>query len=190
MQLACALLMLLRRFKRRDSKPRPEIKKGYNYLIEEHKPDLSYKIFREFVESGMKGMCISHTFPKKLTDTYGIKGVDMYWLSDWYGASHEFLGIGSDEKTLRPTRLDFEITKEVSNFIKMHGENSIIILEGVETLSLVNAFNKVVSFLITVTDMASANRATFILTMNPEVYDRKERYTLHKIFDHVIPLSE
>jgi hypothetical protein len=163
------------------------IRQGYNYLFEEFRPNNAYRAFFELIGDQPTGLCITSTYPQKIRDMYevALEAVPIFWLSDWYGASQEFLNIGSEERTLRPTRLDFEIMKEISNFIKRGRGKGVLILDGIETLVLANTFEKVIAFLTNVNNMASANRCTIIAPINPGVFKKRDRFILEKIFDDV-----
>lgn len=164
-----------------------DIKQGYNYLFEEYRPINAYKRFFSMLEQEKKGLCITHTYPQKIRDMHkaGFEDIPIFWLSDWYGASQEFLNIGTEESTMRPTRLDFEIMKEISNFIKKNRGRGVMLLDGVEALVLANNFEKVISFLTNVNNMASANQCTVLAPINPHVFRRRDRFILQKIFDEV-----
>ena len=167
-----------------------EAKQGYNYLYEEIRPRNTFVCFFDMLKRGDQGLCITSTYPKKIRDMYSkdfpaLEELPIFWLSDWYGASQEFLNIGQEEKTLRPARIDFEIMKEVSNFIKKNSGKGVLLLDGIETLILANGFEKVISFLTTINNMASANMCSIIAPINPGVFKRRDRFILQKIFDDV-----
>jgi len=167
-----------------------EAKQGYNYLFEEIRPRNTYICFFDMLKRGDQGFCITSTYPKKVRDMYSkdypaLEELPIYWLSDWYGASQEFLNIGQEEKTLRPARMEFEIMKEVSNFIKKNRGKGVLLLDGIETLVMDNSFEKVISFLTTINNMASANMCSILAPINPGVFKRRDRFILQKIFDEV-----
>lgn len=167
-----------------------DAKQGYNYLFEEIRPKNAYICFFRMLAGGDQGLCITSTYPKKIRDLYSkdypaLKELPIFWLSDWYGASQEFLNIGQEERTLRPARLDFEIMKEISNFIKKNRGKGVLIIDGIEALILANSFEKVISFLTTLNNMASANMCSIIAPINPGVFKRRDRFILQKIFDDV-----
>jgi len=164
-----------------------KIKQGYNYLYKEARPTKAYKTFLKNVKKDTHGLVITSTYPQKIRDTYDVDTdlISIFWLSDWYGASQEFLNIGEEEKTLRPSRLDFEIMKEISNFIKKNRGKGILLLDGIEALVLANSFEKVIAFLTNVNNMASANQCTIIAPINPGVFRKRDRFILEKIFDDV-----
>jgi len=167
-----------------------DAKQGYNYLFEELRPLNSYMCFFKMMEKGMQGFCITSTYPRKIRDHHksdfaDLETLPIYWLSDWYGASQEFLNIGQEERTLRPTRLDFEIMKEISNFIKKNRGKGVLLLDGIETLVMANSFEKVIAFITNINNMASANQCTVLAPINPGVFKRRDRFILQKIFDEV-----
>ena len=59
-------------------------------------------------DPGEAAMCISKTFPKKLSTTYDLENVRMYWLSN----------TEADVNTIRPSRMDFEMMKSIVDFFK------------------------------------------------------------------------
>ena len=56
-----------------------------NYLIYEDKSDITFKMFKELVDSGSPGLCITTVYPQKLKKMYGMGEADVFWLSDSTG---------------------------------------------------------------------------------------------------------
>lgn len=165
----------------------PPVEKGYNHLLLEHKPAITYQVFAALLQHGAAGLCITHMYPKKVRAMYGIAKGTILWLSDWYGASAELLHIGPEERTLRPSRLEFEVMKEIASFVK-RPPPTLFVLDGVEALVLANGFEKVMTFLVNLTHMASANQATVVVTADPGVFDDRQQQALQRIFEKVIDL--
>jgi len=109
-----------------------EFQPGRNYLVYEEKPDKTYILFSELVKKGLPGLCITSTFPSKIRETYNIETAQLYWLTD----------SSSEPGTLKPKRLDFEITKIIVEFMKS-ALNGIVLLDGFEYLVMENNFEAV-----------------------------------------------
>ncbi len=150
------------------------IDKGFNYLIYEEKSDQIFKIFNELITSGSPGLCITTMYPQKLKKMYNMGGVEVRWLSDSTG----------DKDTLSPTRLDFEITRIISKFIK-ESEEPVFLLDGIAYLTLENEYEKVRKFIKRINDMASMNDATILIVVNPNAFNKETINMLARDFDKV-----
>lgn len=150
------------------------IDKGFNYLIYEEKSDVAFKMFNELVTAGSPGLCITTIFPQKLKKMYNMENAQVHWLSDSAG----------DKDTLSPTRLDFEITRVITKFIKGGGE-PVFLLDGMAYLSLENDYDKVRKFVKRINDMASMNSATIMVVINPSSFNQETRAMLEKDFDKI-----
>jgi tetratricopeptide (TPR) repeat protein len=155
------------------------IEKGFNYLIYEEKTDITFKLFAELVAGGSPGLCITTLYPAKLKKMYKMgEGTKILWLSD-----------SKDEPgALSPTRLDFEITRELTRFIKDQ-KDAVILLDGFGYLTLENEFDKVRKFIKRTNDLSSMNSATFIVVVNPNAFSKETVTTLSRDFDKVEEVS-
>jgi len=155
--------------------------KGFNYLVYEDKADLVFKLFKEALsEEYMEGFCLTTVFPKKLKKLYGLEKTSLMWLSDSKG----------EERAVSPSRLDFEIAREMKKFIKEKGDKGVVLLEGLEYLLLANDFDKVRKFVKSVCDLCSTTETTFIVTINPESFNKETTTILSRDFDKVESASE
>lgn len=148
--------------------------KGFNYLIYEEKTDVAFKMFNELVNAGSPGLCITTIFPQKLKKMYGMDKAQVHWLSDSTG----------DKDTLSPTRLDFEITRVITKFIKA-GNEPVFLLDGMAYLSLENDYDKVRKFVKRINDMASMNSSTIMIVINPDSFSKETVAMLEKDFDKI-----
>ncbi|KYK30831.1 MAG: hypothetical protein AYK23_04340 [Candidatus Proteinoplasmatales archaeon SG8-5] len=148
------------------------IDKGFNYLIYEDKSDVTFKIFENLLSSGSPGLCITTMYPQKLKKMYDFGEANVYWLSDSTG----------DKDTLSPTRLDFEITRVISKFIKEQ-DSPVFLLDGIAYLTLENEYEKVRKFIKRINDMASMNDATIIIVVNPASFSKETITMLARDFD-------
>ena len=151
-----------------------QLESGFNYLIEEPQPKRSFEFFKAKVGKGAKGLCISTSYPKKIIEEYGLQGTTVYWLSEL-----EF-----DNQSLHPRRLDFEVTRAIQNFVKSN-PSSVLIIDGVEFLILINGFERVMTFIKKMNDIMSATASTLITSINPSAFSEEKLSIIEREFDRV-----
>ena len=118
---------------------------------------------------------MSTTFPEKLKREYDLpEAAELYWLSD----------TNPGPRTLDPKRLDFEIMRALSNFVKNH-KGGVLVLEGLEYLVVENSFDRVLKFIKKVNDLASVHDATMFVPVTPTGLGPEEMTLLRKEFDKV-----
>jgi len=141
---------------------------GGAYLIKEKKTEISMRILIRLLKMGMKGLIISGTIPKKLRSRYGLgEGeAEIIWLST----------AGGRDEAYNPSRLEYEITDKISQFVK--GGGKVILLDGLEILEYANSFEKVVEFVKTLSDFAAVYNGIFLLPVNPDVFKKEKLTTL------------
>ncbi len=157
-----------------------EVAKGYNYLIVDEDPGVAFHGFKSILKKEIPGLCISTTFPEKLGRRYDVEGADLYWLTD--------TASDSAVKALDPKRLDFEMMRAISNFLRDHPEGTVMI-DGIENLIVENGFDSVFRFIKKVNDLASLGGATIFVPLSPSSLGRDELAVLQKEFDRVQILS-
>ena len=152
-----------------------EIPPRYNYLVITEEPVLAYDWFKAVVKAGTPGLVMSTTFPEKLKREYDLpEGVELYWLSD----------TSPGPRTLDPRRLDFEIMRALSNFVK-NNKGGALVLDGLEYLVVENSFDRVLKFIKKVNDLASVHDATMFVPITPTGLGPEEMTLLRKEFDKV-----
>lgn len=151
---------------------------GYNYLVVDNNPEAAYEQFKSVLKKGVTGLCISTTYPEKLRKEYALVDVAMYWLSD---TTSEFA-------TLDPRRLDFEIMRTISNFVRKE-KGSVVIIDGFEYLAVENGFENALKFIKKVNDLSSINDSTLFVPITPVGLGEDELSMLKKEFDRVQDLA-
>jgi len=151
-----------------------EVPRGYNYLLIADEPHTAYEWFNSVVRKDVPGLCMSTTFPEKLRREYGLPEVELYWVSD----------TNPGPRTLDPKRLDFEIMRALSNFVK-NNKGSALVLDGLEYLVVENSFDRVLKFIKKVNDLASVHDATMFVPVTPTGLGPEEMTLLRKEFDKV-----
>ena len=151
-----------------------DIPRAYNYLLIADEPHVAYEWFNSVVRKGISGLCMSTTFPEKVRREYGLPDVELYWMSD----------TNPGPRTLDPKRLDFEIMRALSNFVK-NNKGGAIVLDGLEYLIVENSFDRVLKFIKKVNDLASVHDVTMFVPVTPTGLGPEEATLLRKEFDKV-----
>lgn len=118
----------------------PKLEIGQSYLVEEGKPNLSFDLFFEEVESQAKGLIITHTYPDKMIDRFEgrrraiIKETEKVWLTYQIGANN-----------INPSDIGM-LVDLIVRFIE-ESEKSVVVLEGMEYLVLNNGFETILNFI-------------------------------------------
>ena len=157
-----------------------KVEEGYNYLVVDNTPRLAFQMFVSSMKQGAKGLSISTTFPDKLKKEHDMSQADVIWLTDTSV---------SDQKTLNPHRLEFEMMRMYSSFVK-NNPSSAVILDGFEYLVVENGFDKVFKFIKKVNDLSSVNNATLFVPIGTTSLESDQLGTLKKEFDKVIVLAD
>jgi len=155
-----------------------EIERGYNYLVLAPENDLALEWFHSIVKKDVPGLAMSTTFQEKLRKEFGFEGVDLYWLTD----------TDSGPKSIDPKRIDFEMMRALSNFIK-RTKGGAVLLDGLEFLVVENSFDRVLKFIKKVNDLASVHEVTLIIPVTAGSFGSDELTLLRKEFDRVIETS-
>jgi hypothetical protein len=153
-----------------------EVSQGYNYLIVDDDPSVAFQGFKSILKKKIPGLCISTTFPEKLSRRYDVEGATLYWLTD--------AAAQTSVHTLDPKRLEFEMMRAISNFLKESPEGAVMI-DGVENLIVENGFDDVFRFLKKINDLASVGGATIFVSLAPSSLGKDELALLQKEFDKV-----
>ncbi len=148
------------------------MKTGLNYLLYEERPDESFVLLEGLIKKDHPVLCITTIYPEKLRKLYDLEAAAIVWLTDSEG--------GDD--TVRPERLDFELSKGVMNFIT-DNPGCVVLIEGCEYLMLENDFKNVKKFFKRINDLASVNESTIMVSVSPAAFDRETVAAFSKDFD-------
>jgi archaellum biogenesis ATPase FlaH len=158
--------------------PKVEQKKrlesGFNYLIKEKGSHTSYEIFRGMVSS-VPGLCFTTFHPKKLRAEYVLEKTPIIWLTD----------TSTQEKNVKPDRLEFEILYNIESFIK-DNEKTVVLIDDLKYLTVVNGFDQTMDFIKAVNDISSMHNGTVVIPVNPMLFEEKEMLSMETIFDEMM----
>ncbi|MFW6305497.1 MAG: DUF7504 family protein [Candidatus Saliniplasma sp.] len=136
--------------------------------------DNAFSIYNDFIKDGLKGLIVTTNLPSKVEEKYGLIGQDIKWVSE---------SASEDYDVLDPKRMDFEITRTISNFAEKQ-DRGILLIESLEYLVVENDFEDVTKFIKKVTDITSMNAITLLVHVNPEAFTTNQITTLKKSFDN------
>lgn len=151
------------------------IESGQNYLVLGERPSDGFKAFSEAVKNtGSNGLCVTTTYPSKVRREYKTDGSKVVWISR-----------STEGDAVDPKRLDFEITREISGFLK-ENRGGVVLIDGAEYLAVENGFENVSKFLKKMNDLASVNGNSVVVTINPKTFNTDNLNLLKSQFDQVI----
>ena len=139
-----------------------KMERGSCYMIEEEKPDKSYKIFTQIASKGAVGLCITREFPDKIKKKYGITdNTDMLWLSN-----------SEAENAFKPVELG-KLLYKIEKFLEAHS-NSIILFSGLEYLITQNNYSSVLKLIQLLNEQIAMRNSLLIMPVSPSALDKKE----------------
>jgi hypothetical protein len=152
---------------------------GYNYLIISEKPDPVYDILGTFINRRVPALVLSSTPKEKLMKKHNLGVAEVYWITT----------MGSGEYVVDPKRVDFEIMRAISKFMR-DSAGGILVIDGIEYLIAENGFEAVSTFLKKVNDMASVNNVTVFVPVNPSGIEGEKLSAIRREFDKVEELTK
>jgi len=159
--------------------PLKALDRGFNYLILAATPEPAFRWFNGLLAQGVTGLILSTTFPEKLRKEYALPNAEIFWISDTTPAP----------KILDPRRLDFEIMRAFSNFVKAN-RGGAVMLHGAEYLVVENSFDKVFKFLKKVNDLCGPYEITLLVPLTPNSLEPEQMGILMKEFDRIEQLVD
>ena len=141
---------------------------GACYLIKEKKPDLSYRLFSMLTRDGTPGIVITRQYPERVRRERGVTDRRIVWLSHTPGEDyHNPTAIGS-------------LAKLISGFVEEGQGVAIVLLDGIEYLSINNGFLQTLMFVEHVNEFVMQRKAIVILPVSPDALEEKELALLER----------
>ena len=138
-----------------------ELDTATSYLVKEEAPDVSYKIFMDYVTHGHQGLCITRDFPAKVRKKFNMEKTPIIWLST-----------SDTENTVAPQNLS-ALFYQIENFLKQ-SENGIIMLSGMEYLISHNTYQSVLKFVQLLNEQIAIRDSILIVPLSPLTLDEKD----------------
>jgi hypothetical protein len=156
------------------SRELPELQRSSTYLVKEETPAMSYRLFIRTIAAGVKGFCITRTYPEKVRQQFGLPGVPILWLSN----------VGKED-TVRPKDLE-KLSLSLEQFISQ--EKGIVVIDGIEYLITNNNFITVLRLVQALRDQVAMHGAILLFSVNPSTLDEHQLHLLEREVDQVVDL--
>jgi len=141
---------------------------GACYLIKEKKPDLSYRLFAMLTRGGTPGLIITRQYPERVRRERDLQGGRIIWLSHTPGEDyHNPTAIGS-------------LAKLISGFVEENQGVAVVLLDGLEYLSINNGFLQTLMFVEHVNEFVMQRKAMVLLPVSPDALEEKELALLER----------
>ena len=140
------------------------------YLVEGRVADSSYRLLQRVIEDGSPTLCVSRLYPDRVSSKYGLVHTKLAWISTSPGDDH-----------YDPTAIG-TLASAIEAFIDHNPRGCVILLDGLEYLTLHVGFDKALLFVEHLNEYVMARRASLIIPVSPDCFKtvelaRLERYT-------------
>jgi two-component system cell cycle response regulator len=144
------------------------LNRGACYLVEEKKPDLAFRLFRQLVGEGLPGLVITRQYPDRVRREKGLPDAKVLWLSHTPGEDYH-----------NPTAIG-TLAKTVSRFIEDHKGEAVVLLDGLEYLIVNNGFLQTLMFVEHVNEFVMQRKAVVLIPVAPDALEEKELALLER----------
>jgi len=158
--------------------PRHRLERGLNYLVLENGRSSAMGAFREIV-SETPGLCVTGLAPSRVAVRFGLERTPILWIT----------AVSSQERTVRPNALDFELVHTVVKFLR-ENPGTAVLLDDLDYLAIVAGFDAVARFVKRVTNQASASKGTVILAAGLGTFAPDQLALLRGAVDRVVEVQE
>jgi len=146
-------------------------------LVDERKPDLSYRLLLERAAAGRRVMCITREPPERVRARYPLDGAEHYWLV-----------MRGDVRAVSPLRLN-TIASRVESFARRR-PNGVILIDGVELLMVMNSYGEVRDLLLRLQSMLQKVGAGCIIPIDTRTLTTGELAELKTSFPFVQSVAD
>ncbi|PXY73514.1 MAG: hypothetical protein CXX81_01365 [Methanobacteriota archaeon] len=153
--------------------PGEEFEAGCSYIIDEQIPDSVFTVATHLASIGHPVMVISRSPPQRISDDFGLPISVCRWLSE-----REVEGV----RTVNPG-LE-EIRRECDQFL-WGSSRAVIILDGVEYLSGIHGFSRLIGMLRNLFDGIQTSNNMVLIPADFDVWDQRERSLLLRECDQI-----
>jgi len=151
-----------------------EIKAGKNYLVADAEPRNAFMMIHAMALSGRPTLCLTTAFPGKIRSDYEMGDITIKWFSD----------SSTDIDNLNPRALDGDAMESVSTFL-MTTKAAGVLVDGIDVLIEMNGFDKVLSFVKRLNDLAAIHGSTILLSVNKHALQTEQYKALSDEFDEI-----
>lgn len=137
------------------------------YLVLEKKPEKSFEIFSDLITHGIPGFVVSRVHPEKLKREFNLAKTPVMWLTRV-----------EQEGTVTPEDLP-KLIYIIADFTRK-SEESVILLDGVEYLTVQNDFRTILKFLHELKDLIVLNNSRLIIPLHKDTLPLEEYSILER----------
>ena len=127
-------------------------------MVEEKRPDRSYRLFLGLLANGKHGLVITRSHPDLLREEYRIEKTPVLWLAKQPGPNR-----------IEPANLSI-LQQILTEFMKK-GANAAVIIDSLEYIMENNPPEEVIMMLYDLRDEIQATNSTLVLSVDPETLD-------------------
>ncbi len=151
-----------------------EIAAGKNYLVVGSDQRNAFMMVRAMALSGRPTMCFTAQFPGKIRSDYDLSDVQIKWFSD----------SETDIDNVNPKNLEGDAMEMASTFL-MTSKQAGVLVEGLDILVEANGFDKVLSFVKKVNDLAAIHGSTIVFAVDKAKLSEQQYKALSDEFDEI-----
>ncbi|MFP4170120.1 MAG: DUF835 domain-containing protein [Methanomassiliicoccales archaeon] len=146
--------------------------RGRMHLVIDKRTEKTMSLAKDFVASGYTLLCISRYHPDILRSMWGEGDFEFIWLSE-RGTDHSVSGSSLDG------------IREAADSFLARNEKGIVVLEGIEYLSLFNDFSKLQIFVEQLNEISMERRAVLLISVDPRLFDQRSLARLRRFAEVV-----
>jgi hypothetical protein len=131
---------------------------GRIYMVVSERLDKALSLINGVASAGMDLMCVSRMHPDMMRERYPLQDMHCVWLSETGSGPR----LAPDEMT--------RIKDTVSEFVSQR-KNAVVVLDGLEYISLFTDFRSLNIFFEELNDMVMASRSILLIPVDPRLFD-------------------
>lgn len=141
---------------------------GNCYLVRGKLADTTYRVFKDVMDQGIPGLCVSRLYPDRVRSRYNLEGASVWWISHSPG-----------EDRYDPSSIG-TLSAAMEAFIESHPEGSVILLDGVEFIMNNLGFAKALFFVERLHEYVMQRRAIVLIPVDPGCFEPTEYARLER----------
>jgi hypothetical protein len=142
-------------------------------MVEEKRPDRSYRLFLGLLANGKHGLVITRSHPDLLREEFRIEKTPVLWLAKQPGPNR-----------IEPANLSI-LHQIVVEFMK-RGTNAAVIIDSLEYIMENNPPEEVMMMLYDLRDEIQITNSTLVLSVDPETMDPQHIALLEREFQVIV----
>ncbi len=135
---------------------------GVCYLVRGKSVDSTYRLAALRADEGTPVLCVSRIHPDRLRSSFGLGHATLWWISESPGEGH-----------FDPTAVG-TLSRAIEQFIDDNPNGSLVVLDGIEFISINIGFLKAFLFLEHLNEYVMPRRTSMLVPADPECFDPKE----------------